>query len=156
MPKRIGPEVEREVRRLAAKGHGLRPDPRLLAELIARHAGPAAVSLFDSFWRYGDLDELLALFESSGLEVAATRTRRFRVLCSIEEFVTTEAERRPSSSGSTGVPTAEYLRKPRRRAPVPHRCRRRGGTDRRSPRDSTAELGRNARKFASRSSATHG
>ncbi len=31
MPKRLAPEIEREARRLAAKGHGLREIGRMLA-----------------------------------------------------------------------------------------------------------------------------
>jgi IS30 family transposase len=48
MPKRLAPEVEREVRRLAAKGHGLREIGRLLAcshhavtNVLAREPQPA-------------------------------------------------------------------------------------------------------------------
>ncbi len=66
------------------------------AEVIARHAGPDAVRLFDSYWTLGDLDRLRSLFDAAGLEVTGTRTRlgaaRFG---SIDEFVTTEAEGTP-------------------------------------------------------------
>lgn len=48
MPKRLAPEVESEVRRLAAKGHGLREIGRLLAcshhavtNVLAREPQPA-------------------------------------------------------------------------------------------------------------------
>ena len=66
------------------------------AEVIARHAGADAVTLFDSYWRLGDLHELLALCESSGLRVTSTRARLGSVrFASIDEFVRTEAEATP-------------------------------------------------------------
>jgi SAM-dependent methyltransferase len=64
--------------------------------MVARHAGPEAVSLLSTYWACGDLDELTALIESAGLAVLSTRTRlgtaRFD---SIDAFVATEVEGTP-------------------------------------------------------------
>ncbi len=66
------------------------------AEVIARHAGRAAVSLFESYWRFGDVDDLPVLFGTNGLEVTGIRTRLGLVrFGSIDEFVRTEAEATP-------------------------------------------------------------
>lgn len=65
-------------------------------EVAARHAGPEAVSLLSTYWSCGDLDELRALVESAGLQVAGTRTRvgtaRFD---SADEMVAIEVESTP-------------------------------------------------------------
>jgi SAM-dependent methyltransferase len=65
-------------------------------EVAARHAGPEAVSLLNTYWIHGDVDELARLFDSAGLAVTAIRTRlgtaRFG---SIEEMVRIEVESTP-------------------------------------------------------------
>lgn len=65
-------------------------------EVVARHAGPEAIDLVSAYWVLGDLDLVAALFEATGLEVAATHTRlgtaRFD---SIDELVKTEVEGSP-------------------------------------------------------------
>lgn len=65
-------------------------------DVAARHAGPEAVSLLSTYWSCGDLDELRALFESSGLRITAADTRfgtaRYP---SVDAFVTTEVETTP-------------------------------------------------------------
>ncbi len=67
-----------------------------LVAVAARHAGPDAVSLLSAYWALGNLDALLPVFESTGLEVTATHTRlgtaRFD---SIDELVRTEVESTP-------------------------------------------------------------
>jgi ubiquinone/menaquinone biosynthesis C-methylase UbiE len=64
--------------------------------MVARHAGPEAVSLLSTYWACGDLEQLRTLVESAGLEVIATRTRlgtaRFE---SVDAFVATEVESTP-------------------------------------------------------------
>jgi ubiquinone/menaquinone biosynthesis C-methylase UbiE len=64
--------------------------------MVARHAGPEAVSLLSTYWACGDLAQLRALVESAGLDVTATRTRlgtaRFD---SVDAFVATEVESTP-------------------------------------------------------------
>jgi ubiquinone/menaquinone biosynthesis C-methylase UbiE len=64
--------------------------------MVARHAGPEAVSLLSTYWACGDLDQLRALVGSAGLDVTATRTRlgtaRFE---SVDAFVATEVESTP-------------------------------------------------------------
>jgi SAM-dependent methyltransferase len=65
-------------------------------EAAARHVGPEAIDLLGSYWVLGDLELVAALFEATGLEVTATRTRlgtaRFG---SIDELVKTEVESTP-------------------------------------------------------------
>lgn len=67
-----------------------------LVDVVAGVAGPEAVSLMNTYWACGDLDELRALVGAAGLEVAATRTRmgtaRFD---SVDALVTTEVESTP-------------------------------------------------------------
>jgi ubiquinone/menaquinone biosynthesis C-methylase UbiE len=64
--------------------------------MVARHAGPEALSLLSTYWACGDLAQLRALVESAGLDVTATRTRlgtaRFD---SVDAFVATEVESTP-------------------------------------------------------------
>lgn len=72
------------------------PAYRLLVELAARHAGPEAVAMLSAYWTCGDLDELLGITRTSGLEVLSTRTRMGTVrLGSIDEFVAVEVESTP-------------------------------------------------------------
>ena len=64
--------------------------------MVARHAGPEAISLLSTYWSCGDLEELTGLIESAGLRVSTTRTTtgvaRF---ASPEEMVATEVESTP-------------------------------------------------------------
>jgi len=65
-------------------------------ELAARHAGPAAIDLLSSYWVLGDLDLVGDLFESAGLEVTATQTRKGTArFPSIDALVRTEIEATP-------------------------------------------------------------
>ena len=61
--------------------------------MVARHAGPEAISLLSTYWIHGDLDELTSRFRSAGLEVTDIRTRvgtaRWR---SIDQMVQVEVE----------------------------------------------------------------
>ena len=72
------------------------PAYRPLVDMVARHAGPEAISLLSTYWSCGDLEELTALIESAGLRVSTTRTTtgvaRF---ASPEEMVATEVESTP-------------------------------------------------------------
>jgi SAM-dependent methyltransferase len=72
------------------------PAYRPLVEMVARHAGPEAISLLSTYWSCGDLAALTAIFESAGLRVNAARTTtgvaRF---ASPEEMVATEVESTP-------------------------------------------------------------
>jgi ubiquinone/menaquinone biosynthesis C-methylase UbiE len=64
--------------------------------MVARHAGPEAVSLLSTYWACGDLDRLTALVESAGLAVTKTRTRRGTARFeSVDAFVATEVEGTP-------------------------------------------------------------
>jgi SAM-dependent methyltransferase len=64
--------------------------------MVARFAGPEAVSLLGTYWVHGDLDVLTARFEEVGLDVAAVHTRvgtaRFG---SVEDLVLTEIASTP-------------------------------------------------------------
>ena len=64
--------------------------------MAARHAGPEARSLLNTYFACGDLDELTGLFGQAGLQVTATRTHsgtaRFP---SIDALVSTEVESTP-------------------------------------------------------------
>ena len=72
------------------------PAYRPFVEMVARHAGPEAISLLSTYWSCGDLAALTAIFESAGLRVNAARTTtgvaRF---ASPEEMVATEVESTP-------------------------------------------------------------
>jgi SAM-dependent methyltransferase len=65
-------------------------------EMVALHAGPAAMSILGAYFVCGDLPELTALVESAGLGVFETRTRlglaRFD---SVDEFVAVEVKSTP-------------------------------------------------------------
>lgn len=64
--------------------------------MVARHAGPEALSLLGAYFASGDLDELRALVDAAGLQLAATRTYLGKVKCpSIDAFVATEVESTP-------------------------------------------------------------
>jgi ubiquinone/menaquinone biosynthesis C-methylase UbiE len=65
-------------------------------EVAARHAGPEAIDLLNSYWVLGDLDLVGSLLEAAGLETTTIHTH----LCtarfdSIEEAVRTEVEGTP-------------------------------------------------------------
>ncbi|MGH8923089.1 MAG: methyltransferase domain-containing protein [Acidimicrobiia bacterium] len=64
--------------------------------VATRHGGPEAINLLNTYWRLGNLDELIALIESAGLSVTGTRTlegsARFD---SIDEFVAVEVKSTP-------------------------------------------------------------
>lgn len=64
--------------------------------MVARHAGPAAMSILSAYWICGDLNELAALVQSAGLRVETTRTvtgtARF---ASVDDFVSTEISSTP-------------------------------------------------------------
>lgn len=65
-------------------------------EVAARHGGPEAISLLGTYWNCGDLDELKADFEASGLRVTGTRTRfGTATFDSVDELVATEVEGSP-------------------------------------------------------------
>jgi SAM-dependent methyltransferase len=67
-----------------------------LYDVLARHAGPEAIRLQDTYWALGDLDLLSSLFGAAGLRMGATRARvgtaRFD---SSDEAVATEVEGGP-------------------------------------------------------------
>lgn len=96
----------REMRRVVSPGGTVavcvpasledQPAYRPLVEMVARHAGPEAISLLSTYWSCGDVDALTAVIESAGLAVAAFRTTtgvaRFT---SPAEMVATEVESTP-------------------------------------------------------------
>jgi hypothetical protein len=65
-------------------------------DLAVRHAGAEARSLLTTYFACGDLDRLVALVESAGLQVttARTETGTYRAP-SVDAFVTTEVESTP-------------------------------------------------------------
>jgi SAM-dependent methyltransferase len=69
--------------------------PRFI-EAAARHAGPAARELLDSYWVMGDVDQLRRLFTDAGLAIEAIDTRIGTVKYdSVEQFVRAELEGTP-------------------------------------------------------------
>lgn len=65
-------------------------------EMVARHAGPEAVSLLSTYWVHGDLDVLHERFKEAGLEVTDVRTRTGTARWgSIDEMVRVEVESTP-------------------------------------------------------------
>jgi SAM-dependent methyltransferase len=103
-PDRVG--ALREMARVAAAGGTVavqvwdrleaQTGYKLLFEVVARHAGEAAIDLWSAYWALGDLAVVAALFEAAGLEVATTRTREGAVrFASIDELVGTEVEATP-------------------------------------------------------------
>ena len=71
-------------------------------EMVARYAGPQAVSLLGTYWVHGDLDVLTKRFEAAGLDVTAVQDRvgtaRFR---SVEDLVLTEIGSTPLAARIT-------------------------------------------------------
>jgi SAM-dependent methyltransferase len=64
--------------------------------MVARHAGPDAVSLLSTYWVHGDLDVLRGRFDAAGLEVTAVDTVRGTArFPSVERMVRTEVEATP-------------------------------------------------------------
>jgi ubiquinone/menaquinone biosynthesis C-methylase UbiE len=99
-------EALREMRRVATPGAivaaavpgrlDAQPAYAPFVEMAARHTGPQAASLLGAYFACGDLAELTALVESTGLHVTATRTRLGRVrFDSVDEFVAAEVESTP-------------------------------------------------------------
>jgi SAM-dependent methyltransferase len=97
---------------LAEMARVLRPEGRLVAqvwsgleaqigyrrfiEAAARHAGPAARELLDSYWVMGDVDQLRRLLTDAGLAIEAINTRTGTVKYdSVEQFVRAELEGTP-------------------------------------------------------------
>jgi SAM-dependent methyltransferase len=65
-------------------------------EIVARHAGPEAISLVSAYWVHGDLAALRSRFESAGLAVTGTRTDLgIARWGSIDEMVQVEVESTP-------------------------------------------------------------
>lgn len=65
-------------------------------DLAVHHAGDEARSLLSTYFRCGDLDQLVALVESAGLRVTAARTETGTYRApSVDAFVTTEVESTP-------------------------------------------------------------
>lgn len=64
--------------------------------MVARYAGPEAISLLSTYWAHGDVDVLTGRFEAVGLEVTAVHslvgTARFG---SVDELVRTEISSTP-------------------------------------------------------------
>lgn len=64
--------------------------------VVRRHAGADAVNLIASYWRLGDLDELTALYATSGLSIEQVLTREdTATFTSVEDFVATEIDGTP-------------------------------------------------------------
>ena len=65
-------------------------------DVVARHAGQAAVDLVSTYWALGDLDRLTGLFETAGLAISSTRSRTGAICApSIDQYITTEIESTP-------------------------------------------------------------
>jgi SAM-dependent methyltransferase len=65
-------------------------------EVAARHAGPEAIDLLNSYWVLGDLDLVGSLFDAAGLEITSIGTRlTMGRSASIDEAVRTEVEGTP-------------------------------------------------------------
>jgi SAM-dependent methyltransferase len=64
--------------------------------MVARHAGPEAISLLSTYWVHGDLDGLRGRFEAAQLEVTSVDTVRGTArFPSVEQMVRTEVEATP-------------------------------------------------------------
>jgi hypothetical protein len=64
--------------------------------MVARHAGPEAISLLSTYWIHGDVDVLRKRFNTAGIDVTDVRTVRGTArFDSIEEMVRTEVEATP-------------------------------------------------------------
>jgi hypothetical protein len=72
------------------------PAYKSLVEVVARHAGPDAVSLLSSYWMPGDVGFVRSLFDHAELDVTGVTSRlgiaRFE---SIDELVSIEVESTP-------------------------------------------------------------
>ena len=67
-----------------------------LLDVVRRHAGQSAVDMLSFYFVLGDPEQLTALFDGAGLEVAQTRTQLGAVRRgSIDEFVATEVNSTP-------------------------------------------------------------
>jgi SAM-dependent methyltransferase len=65
-------------------------------EMVARHAGPEALSLLSTYWMHGDLAGLRVRFERAGLAVTDVRTvQGIARFDSVEAMVRTEVEATP-------------------------------------------------------------
>lgn len=65
-------------------------------DVAARHAGPEAISLLNTYWSCGDVDTLRAQFRSAGMtEVTITTTLGTAHFPSAQTFVATEVESTP-------------------------------------------------------------
>jgi SAM-dependent methyltransferase len=65
-------------------------------ELIAKHAGPAALDMLSTYWVHGDIARLKARLADAGLNLSAVHTRQGTAKwASIEEFVDTEITSTP-------------------------------------------------------------
>lgn len=65
-------------------------------EVAAEHAGPEAIGLLSTYFVHGDLEGLIRLFGTAGLDVTSTATRLGAMRYdSIDEFVTIEVESTP-------------------------------------------------------------
>jgi SAM-dependent methyltransferase len=65
-------------------------------EMVARHAGPKAISLLSTYWVHGDLDIMRGRFEAAGLTGVTARTRLGTARWeSIDAMVRTEIESTP-------------------------------------------------------------
>ncbi len=85
------------------------------AQAVKRHAGTEAVELWATYFRFGDLDALIATVEKAGFEVTATQTRLGTVrFPSIDAYVTTEIEGTPLG-GFIGDDVQDRIREDTRR-----------------------------------------
>lgn len=65
-------------------------------DVVARHAGAAAVDLIGAYWTLGDLARLRALCADAGLTIVSMTTRTGMIrLPSVDLYVTTEVESTP-------------------------------------------------------------
>jgi SAM-dependent methyltransferase len=72
------------------------PGYQPFTDVAARHAGPEAIDLMGVYFVWGDVDELGALVQGSGLDVTALRTlSTLMPFDSIDEFVKAEVEATP-------------------------------------------------------------
>jgi hypothetical protein len=70
-------------------------------DLVARHAGPEAMSLLGVYWAGGDKAELQRMFAAAGLGEVQVRTRNCTArYATVEDFVEVEVE---------SIPLAERL-----------------------------------------------
>jgi ubiquinone/menaquinone biosynthesis C-methylase UbiE len=119
------PRAMREMTRVTSEGGAIavvvpanlddQPAYGPLVEMIARHAGPEARSLLSTYFACGDLDQLVALFEQSGLRDVTTRiehgTARFP---SVDALLATEMNSTPLGERITPEVYATILAEARR------------------------------------------